>query len=198
MAMVGRLYALPKTQLTKRLQLEGRLFENPSILTDDVIDQTTSGPNFVTTRPRVDVLSDHVNVLQHIYAPAQYYRRVLTTCLSLRPAGKHKPSFAKRLKMVRTLLKLCATIGLDKTTGWLYWKTLVTVGLRNPGAIEAAVNLAAMFIHFQAHARFIIDLTNKEIESLKSTENEKINHGIRRGGRKLAARKESISMGVNR
>jgi hypothetical protein len=192
MAMVGRLYALPKTQLTRRLQLEGRLFENASTLTDGVIDQTTSGPNFVTARPRVAILKDHVNVLQYIYDPAQYYERVLSTCLSLRPAGKHKPGIVKKLKRARTFLKLCTKIGFDKTTGWLYWKTLLTIGLKNPKAIEAAVNLAAMFIHFQKHSRFVIDRTNKEIESIESIGEEKFNHGMRQGGRNPNARKESL------
>lgn len=168
MAMVGRLYALPNTQLTRRLEREGRLFENASTLTDGVVDQTTSGPNFITTRPRVAVLKDYVNVLQYIYDPAHYYERIRTTCLSLRPAGKHKPGFVKTLKRVKTFLRLCAIIGFNRTTGLLFWKTLLTIGVKNPAAIEAAVNLAAMFIHFQKHSRFVIDLTNKEIESIES------------------------------
>lgn len=197
MAMVGRLYALPKTQLTRRLQLEGRLFENASTLTDGVVDQTTSGPNFVTARPRVAILKDYVNVLQYIYDPAQYYQRVLSTCLSLRPAGKHKPGIVKKLKRAGTFLKLCAKIGFNKTTGWLYWKTLLTIGLKNPKAIEATVNLAAMFIHFQKHSRFNIDLTNKEIESLESIGEWNFNHGMRQGGRNPIGRKESLLTEVN-
>jgi radical SAM superfamily enzyme YgiQ (UPF0313 family) len=199
MAMVGRLYALPKTQLTRRLHLEGRLFENASTLTDVTkdIDQATSGLNFVTARPRVDVLKDYANVLQYIYDPAQYYARVISTCLSLRPANKHKPGFVRKLKTARAFLRLCARIGFNRTTGWLYWKTLLTIGLKNPKAIEAAVNLAAMFIHFQKHTRFVIDLTNKEVESIESIGEEKFNHGMRQGGRNAIASKESLLTEVN-
>jgi radical SAM superfamily enzyme YgiQ (UPF0313 family) len=199
MAMVGRLYALPETQLTRRLQLEGRLFENASTLTDVIkdVDQTTSGLNFVTARPRVDILNDYVNVLQYIYDPAQYYARVLSTCLSLKPAGKHKPGFVRMSKRARAFLKVCARIGFNKTTGWLYWKTLLTIAIKNPKAIEATVNLAAMFIHFQKHSRFVINLTKKEIESIESAGEEKFNHGMRQGGRDPIARKKLSLTEVN-
>ncbi len=193
MAMVGRLYALPGTQLTRRLQLEGRLFENTSTLTDVMkdVDQTTCGPNFVTTRPTVDILKDYVNILQYIYDPVQYYKRVLSTCLSLRPSGKHRPGFVKILKNVRTLLKLCAKIGFSRTTGWLYWKTLLAVAWNNPRAIEAAVNLSAMFIHFQKQARFTVDLTNSQIEKLERVGEESFRYGMLQGGEKTIPRKEA-------
>jgi radical SAM superfamily enzyme YgiQ (UPF0313 family) len=194
MAMVGKLYALPKTQLTKRMELEGRLFENSSTLTDvsTNVDQTTSGLNFITTRPRLDILRDYADILQYVYAPAQYYERILSTCISLKPAGKHKPAVATQLKRALSFLKLCLMIGFDKTTGWLYWKTLLKVGVRNLAAFEAAVNLAAMFIHFQKHSQFVIDLTNKEIESLENLGERKFNHGMRRGRRNRITQEELL------
>jgi hypothetical protein len=73
----------------------------------------------------------------------------------------------------------------------------VTVGLKNPRAIEAAVNLAAMFVHFQTLAPFIINLTNKEIEGLKNSGERTISHGPRRGERTLAGQKESVLIEVN-
>jgi len=67
-------------------------------------------------------------------------------------------------------------VGFNKTTGWLYWKTLFTVLAKNPKAIEATVNLAAMFIHFRKQSKFIIDHTNNEIRSLESSEEEQFNN----------------------
>ena len=60
--MVGLLYALPTTQLTRRLAHEGRLFP-PDYTTrrdaaDGIGDQCTSGLNFTTIRPRRDTLAD--------------------------------------------------------------------------------------------------------------------------------------------
>ena len=170
MAMVGKLYALPNTQLTKRLRDEGRLFEKDAILRDvnTDIDQTTSGLNFLTARPRVDVLKDYVHVLKYIYEPKQYYDRIIQTGLNLRPDYKYKPSFKKLLKSIKVFFILGGKIGLNRYTGWLYWKLLAIIIIKNPGAIEAVINLAAMFIHFHKHSGFVIDLTTKEINELES------------------------------
>jgi radical SAM superfamily enzyme YgiQ (UPF0313 family) len=175
MAMVGKLYALPKTQLARRLEREGRMFEDGSTLSDTNtdLDQMTSGLNFITTRPRLDVLKDYNHVIEYIYNPERYYERILTTSLNLRPDYKYKPDIVKLLKNLKVFLKVCMKVGFSKTSGWLYWKTLFTVIVKNPRGIEATVNLAAMYIHFHKQSKFVIDLTKKEIKSIESREKEK-------------------------
>jgi radical SAM superfamily enzyme YgiQ (UPF0313 family) len=175
MAMVGKLYALPETQLTRRLAREGRLFENGSTLNDSELDQTTSGLNFITSRPRLDVLQDYIQVIKYIYNPEHYYERVRTTSLNLKPAYKYKPGILKLLKNLKVFLKVCIKVGFNQITAWLYWKTLLTVISKNPKAIEATVNLAAMFIHFYKQSKYIIDLANNEIRSIESYGEEKYN-----------------------
>ena len=177
MAMLGTLYALPNTQLTRRLKREGRLFEDGSTLRDihTEIDQMTSGLNFITTRPRIDVLGDYIHVIKYIYEPKRYYERATYMGLHLKPDYKYRPTIRRMLKLAKAFLKLCVKAGFNKTTGWLYWKTLLTVIFKNPGAIEATVNLAAMFIHFHKMSKFIIDLTTKEIKSIESCGDEKCN-----------------------
>lgn len=78
LCMVGLLYALPNTQLTRRLEREGRMDmtsgrqageEAPS-------DQTTQGLNFRTLRPRRDILADQRTIVAEIYEQAAYFRRV--------------------------------------------------------------------------------------------------------------------------
>src|SRR4029077_5278757 len=61
--MVGLLYALPNTQLTRRLEKEGRL--HPPVQREDVksADQCTMGLNFETLRPRQEILADYVHIL---------------------------------------------------------------------------------------------------------------------------------------
>jgi radical SAM superfamily enzyme YgiQ (UPF0313 family) len=169
MAMVGKLYALPKTQLTRRLEREGRLFESGSTLSDPNtdLDQLTSGLNFITSRSRVDVLKDYSHVISYLYDPQHYYERVIRTSLSLRTQYKHRPGIGRLLKNIKAFLKVCRIAGFNKTTGWLYWKALLTVTLKNPRAIEATVNLAAMFIHFHKQSQFIIELTNREIADIE-------------------------------
>jgi hypothetical protein len=170
MAMLGTLYALPKTQLARRLHREGRLFEHGSILrhTNTQIDQTTSGLNFITTRPRIDILKDYVRVIKYIYDPRNYFKRVTYTGLEIKPTPKFKPNFAGTLKTLKTFLKLSIKLGFDKPTGRTYWKMLFTVLFKNPGGIEPAVNLAAMFIHFHKQSEFIIELVSKDIENIEN------------------------------
>jgi len=55
MAMIGLLYALPGTQLTRRLVREGRMNENTARIDgmdETAIDQTIAGLNFITGRAR--------------------------------------------------------------------------------------------------------------------------------------------------
>ena len=174
MAMLGLLYALPNTQLTRRLKKEGRLFEDDSTLSKTTeIDQMTSGLNFVTTRPRINVLQDHIQVLKKIYDPKTYYERVVYTGLRLKPAGKHRPNVRQIVNTSWAFIKLCSVAGFNKTTGLLYWKTLFTVLFKNPRAIEPTVNLAAMFLHFHKNSIFIINLINIEINKLQKARGKK-------------------------
>jgi hypothetical protein len=199
MAMLGRLYALPNTQLTRRLHKEGRLFEEGSRLKDinTEIDQLSSGPNFLTTRARLDILKDYVRIIKYIYDPQHYYERIIYTGLNLRPANKYRPSMMSKLKMIKAFLTLCQKVGFNKITGRLYWKMLVTIIFKNPKAIEATVNLAAMFIHFHKQSKFIIDLTNKEISNIENYGEDKYNQLMLQAGKNSNIHQEPLTTMVN-
>src|SRR5207237_1189734 len=62
--MAGLLFALPTTQLSRRLQKEGRLHEGYELAPEGVGDQCTAGLNFDTRRPRVDILRDYLSVIE--------------------------------------------------------------------------------------------------------------------------------------
>ena len=62
--MVGLLYALPNTQLTRRLASEGRLHRIFCWDPAAGMDQCTQGLNFDTLRPRQEILSDYKHVLE--------------------------------------------------------------------------------------------------------------------------------------
>src|SRR6185312_4971995 len=73
--MVGLLYALPNTQLARRLEREARL--HPHLERKDRndlkgADQCTMGLNFETLRPREENLADYVHILRRIYDPVAY------------------------------------------------------------------------------------------------------------------------------
>jgi radical SAM superfamily enzyme YgiQ (UPF0313 family) len=194
MAMVGKLYALPNTQLTRRLEREGRLFEIGSTLNDSALDQLTSGLNFITTRPRMEVLQDYLHVIKYIYNPKHYYERVLATSLNLKPAYKYKPDIVKLMKNLIVFFKVCRKVGFNKTTGWFYWKILITVFFKNPKAVEATVNLAAMYIHFYQQSKYIIDITTDEIRSIESRGEDNNNQQIFQEVSELATSKRSLKV----
>ena len=58
-AMVGLLYALPNTQLTRRLIGENRLYEGYDFHPEGTGDQCSCGLNYVTARPRREILDDY-------------------------------------------------------------------------------------------------------------------------------------------
>ena len=171
MAMVGKLYALPNTRLTRRLRDEGRLWEDSSKVTDEV-DQMTTGLNFDTVRPRLDILRDYARVIASVYDPAHYYRRVTETGLALRPAHGHRPGIRPTLRSGRSFLRLTKRVGFDRITGPLYWRLLLTILWRNRRATEAVVNLAAMYVHFQRVAEHIVGLTQREADGLEGGEDD--------------------------
>jgi len=176
MAMIGMLYALPNTQLTRRLKREGRLLDEGALqrVKSSDIDQMTSGLNFVTTRPRVDILRDYTRILKTIYDPGNYFRKAVRTALFLKPANKFKPGMVKIGKTILALIRVCRIVGFNRRTGWQYWKMLITVLFKNPRALEPAVNLAAMFIHFGKQSDFVIRLSEKKIQDLEEGDRDTI------------------------
>jgi radical SAM superfamily enzyme YgiQ (UPF0313 family) len=169
MAMVGTLYALPDTELARRLRTEGRLFEERVTITDmdTEIDQMSSGLNFITRRARTAILRDYADTLGYIYDPSNYYKRLTYLGLHLRPQYKHRPNLPKKLKMARAFLRICYKAGMNRTTGILFWKMLFTVLLRNPKAISQVASFAALYLHFARHSRFVIDLTKEKIAEVE-------------------------------
>jgi len=168
LTMLGTLYALPNTQLTRRLSREGRLFEEGSNPEDENdIDQLSSGLNFVTKRPRLEILKDYAHVIEHIYRPRQYFARTIYTGLHVKPSNKYKPSFKTQLEYARSFLRVSRKLGFKRSTARHYWKMLFTVLFRNIVGIEAAVNLAAMYIHFEKQAEFIVNLTRQKIADVE-------------------------------
>jgi Domain of unknown function (DUF4070) len=85
--MVGLLYALPNTQLTRRLEKEGRLHPHPERQPPGSADQCTMGLNFETLRPRREILADYKRVLERMRDGCSGWRKCSTIrTASSRPA----------------------------------------------------------------------------------------------------------------
>jgi radical SAM superfamily enzyme YgiQ (UPF0313 family) len=176
MTMVGLLYALPHTQLTHRLETEGRLFHlaSKTVGIDD-IDQMTSGLNFKTRKPRIEVLRDYVRVIDTVFMPSNYYKRVIFTSRHIKPNYKFSPGFWTWLKMMRSFLKVCSRAGMNRATAWHFWKMFFIVLFINPKGVETAVNLATMFLHFRKQKKYIVEITEQMIADLEKTGEEDFN-----------------------
>jgi len=169
MAMIGLLYALPNTQLTHRLEAEKRLFHYHSkSVTNDDIDQMTSGLNFLTVTPRIEILNNYTRIIESVFSPSNYYKRVVYVGLNVKTDYKHKPGFKTWLIYMRSFLRVCNKAGFSKSTGYFYWKMFFTVIFRNPKGIEPAVNLAAMFIHFYKQKEYVVSVTSQIVSDIEN------------------------------
>ncbi len=159
MAMVGLLYALPHTRLTRRLATEGRLLLDhgaPIPASPTHADQVSSGLNFVTVRPRAQVIGDLVEVVGSIYAARAYFDRCLDLCRGFERQAGYAPSWRRVLSLARGFVLTSAKLGFRPSTAWLYWRNLFRVLFTRISAVETLVNLMAMYIHFRKQSRFIL------------------------------------------
>ncbi len=156
--MVGLLYALPNTQLARRLCAEGRLhagFDRPA--TDEDTDQCTSGLNYATLRPRKEILADYRAILDEIYHPQAFFGRVrrMARDLDLVRPGVRRPWRALD-RDLRSFLRISLQLGLhDAESRIPYWQTLGDCLRHNPRALRTVVSLAALYLHVRPFAQFL-------------------------------------------
>ena len=101
--MVGLLFALQDTQLSRRLRKEGRMLPVEA----NKGDQCTGGLNFVTLRPKREILADYRTVLKHVFAPENYFARVRTMGRALKPAEHAgKRTLVETHREFRTICRL--------------------------------------------------------------------------------------------
>ncbi len=153
--LVLPLHALPNTQLSRRLEREGRLFKRGVIEINDETrtDTATTGLNFVTQRPRAEVLADLANVLDELYTPENHYERMHRVVRQLRTARKFRPPLRKLLRMAGGLGTIVRTIGADRRTAPWFWTAVARAALTNPGALEVVLGQAVMNENYARQSR---------------------------------------------
>ncbi|MDX1926091.1 MAG: B12-binding domain-containing radical SAM protein [Pirellulaceae bacterium] len=168
-AMVGLLFALPGTQLTRRLAKEGRLNESFDRVQDDVFeggDQCSSGLNFETQRPKLDILRDYRGIIEEIYSPAAYFDRVERVALGLNCSKKKLNLTVKHyLRDLRGLSRILWRQGVKAPYRRLFWKTFWSVIRKNPKAMRYGINLMAFYLHFGKFSRYLLGRIDAAIAS---------------------------------
>jgi len=180
--MVGLLYALPTTQLTRRLAREGRLFSVDDMMRlpgEEAGDQCTAGLNFQTVRPRRDILSDYRTVLAHIYDPVAYYRRVRTVARMLdrpvfdRSATRDPPQprrFGLPARDFWLLRRLVWRIIVHQPRAlWPFLRAACECARENRRNVGYVGAFAAFYLHLGPFSRFVIRAVDRQIAEIDSS-----------------------------
>jgi len=168
--MVGLLYALPNTQLTRRLIREGRLHAGHDIAeAREVTDQCTGGLNFVTARRRREILEDYVRVLRSIYRRDAFFSRVRRVARMLKRAPMARldgdATAPRRRRMfegvrpndIKRLTRLIWRIGTRHPALAPYFlRTLVECAWYNAGAVKSVTTMMALYLHLGPFAQQVI------------------------------------------
>jgi hypothetical protein len=168
--MVGLLYALPGTQLTRRLAEEGRLHKGHDLMkVEQAGDQCTLGCNFDTKRPLRDILVDYKDVLQHVFSPTAYAGRLSRLAVKLDRSDRRRDlpdgDMRKRLGGIDSVHKIMRALPEVREP---FWKTFVEVAKTNPGALRYIVMLMALYMHLGPFSKHVISEIDRRVAELDS------------------------------
>jgi hypothetical protein len=169
-AMVGLLYALPNTQLTRRLATEGRLHEGSDLQPAGIGDQCTAGINFDPCRPRADILRDYLKVIETVYAPKAYFARVARVGRMLDSTGRrYRPSLGRWARETRGFFRMVARIGIRGESAIPFWKAFLGTLFRNPRSIRYAGALCGLYVHFGPFSKYVAERIRESIGQADET-----------------------------
>ncbi|GLR88938.1 B12-binding domain-containing radical SAM protein [Bradyrhizobium iriomotense] len=165
--MVGLLYALPNTQLTRRLAKEGRLHADHDLASTTSGDQCTGGINFDPVRPLRDILMDYKTVLERVYSPEAYASRVdrLMTLLD-RSRQRHELAegdIRAKVGAMETVHRVVTAI--PEARGPL-WQTFMNCAKRDTSSARIAVQMIAAYAHLGPFSRKVIDAIDARLAAL--------------------------------
>lgn len=166
--MVGLLYALPNTQLTRRLSREGRLHEGHDVMQENRAgDQCIIGINYEPTRPLRDVLGDYKHILERVYEPTTYARRLARLISMLDRSGRPTALAAndrrRRLMSLETARRVIDALPGGKD---VFRKVFINCMRDNPDAAHDLIWLLAMYAHLGPFSRVAIGEVNRRIAQI--------------------------------
>jgi radical SAM superfamily enzyme YgiQ (UPF0313 family) len=139
-AMVGILQAVPGTRLHERLKKEGRLCGDSS---GDNVDGTTN----IIPLMSIDALRDgYKRILQHIYSPETYYKRIKTFLREYKPP-KRRGQF--RVSELLAFMRSSFRFGVVSRSRFHYWKLLAWTQCKHPRLVRDAIALTICGYHFR-------------------------------------------------
>lgn len=170
-AMVGLLTSLPNTQLDRRLIREGRLLvrEGGAAIRPEETDQMTGGLNFLTSRPRAEVLREYRAALERIYSPAAYFARVRRMLEWLRPRRRHRTPARAIPRLALTLLKATLHFCARPRLALHYLRTLAFAARLGPAHFTTAAMAAVFYVHLERQTRHVVGRVGAQVADIESS-----------------------------
>lgn len=167
-AMTGLLTSLPNTQLDRRLAAEGRLLTRSgrTALKPWEADQMTGGLNFLTRRPRAEILEEYRTTLSRLYHPENYFARVRGFLRWFKPHGRHKPSARMYPRFLATFLRVSAHFLARPAVAAPFLRTLLQAAGQGPSHVSLAIVLAAFYIHLGRQSAHVVGHASEQIDEL--------------------------------
>jgi radical SAM superfamily enzyme YgiQ (UPF0313 family) len=163
-AMMGLLQALPHTQLSRRLQKEGRLL---SAVNDHGVT-TVSGINFIPkgTMTKREYLERYAQLITDLYSPRSFFGRIRPALLSLRHTLPLRAFFNDMGRDGVVLLRLFYYLGIRPRDGKReFWRTFLEVLWKNPLALESFGWDCYHFLYLREH----VDYVQRELSTYLSS-----------------------------
>jgi hypothetical protein len=165
--MVGLLYALPNTQLTRRLAKEGRMHVDHDVAATTGGDQCTTGLNFNTLRPLRDVLEDYKRVLERIYEPSAYAGRLerLAWLLDRSNSRRGLPEgdLRSRISILELMHRVVTTLPETREP---FWRAFAACARDNVSAARIIVAFMVLYLHLGPFSRLVIAAIDRRIAAL--------------------------------
>jgi radical SAM superfamily enzyme YgiQ (UPF0313 family) len=168
-AMVGVLMAPPETRLYRRLEKENRILPKGSG------DNTDGSTNFIPKMGREALASGYRHVVDTIYAPNQYYKRIKTFLREYRPGNKGK--FKISLLHLVTLMRSTWVLGVKEEGRIHYWKLVGWTLLKKPKTFPLSIALAIQGFHFRKVAEKVRMSLSSDIRGLEQIREPLGKHG---------------------
>lgn len=140
-AMVGLLNAPSGTRLYNRLLSEGRLLNEISG------DNTDFSMNFVPKMDRAILVKGYRDIVNKIYSPKYYYRRLKDFLRDYKPTKRARPRIS--LNDVSAFLKSAFFLGIKEKERSYYWKLLFWSLFRKPKLVPLGITYAIYGYHFR-------------------------------------------------
>ena len=139
-AMVGLLQAPLGTRLYRRMKEQGRILGSG---TGDNVEGTT---NIIPAMDMDKLYAGYKEILNHIYAPRNYYKRVKTF---LKEYGTPKVSTLPSMTDIMAFVRSTVRLGVFGKERAQYWNLIGWTVFRRPSLFPVAVTLSITGYHFR-------------------------------------------------